>query len=329
MFIDTCHILSCTLPLSIMIAPSSIPAFEYEPSAYAFSGVAFNQLPLLAQHYLINIVGDTSPTQWDEEKAATICANRTTLIQTFFRAVQGNDDALVTAWRAAKRLGPEAYQQRSAVLGPERKRHYDDFVTEFDALIWLELESRIASGEKIGPENQQKYRNVDCRLLEALRQRSEMLRALDADVAEKLQSMQASPVKAYFEECVFATQTTGPLAGPGEQASSGESNHRWTSGRRWENSRMQKSLGETEVLSSPSGTKVASETTRRNCKPRSRCSARFKPSQPSLSETSQNHRPRQEHVVSRVLARSTRGNPAYEGRECAVSTWRKAGPTRR
>lgn len=246
---------STSLANATMVLFSARPAIAipvYEPRPYALSGLTFDELPYMAKYYLEYVVGTTSPNQVAPED---VCNLRLVLRNTFWRTVQGNDEALVKAWRAmgkAQREAAEAlhkdeqeneqeatqrfrswYDDYCALLG-ERALHYHEFVAKFNALVWLELEGR-ATSDKLSAEEEQRYRNEECGLKDALLWPKTVVENLDRHVVKMLNRRDENPVKTEFENTVFnVTHQREPLtAGPVAQAQSHEpSSARRVRGRR-------------------------------------------------------------------------------------------------
>ncbi|KAI0339896.1 hypothetical protein BDW22DRAFT_1486590 [Trametopsis cervina] len=198
----------------------SIPIPEYEPAPYRFSGLAFADLPPLAQYYLADVVGVTSPAH---ATAKHLQDHRAILQCSFFRSLQGNDEWLVKEWIAiqearsavirdsecaAAALQRESEEQFLDVLLPERERHFKEFIIKFDALVWLDVEGRREK-EKMSEQEQRRYRDEECGLQQALEYTKKALQVLDREVARLLLSSASGPVKSYFDENVFSVIGAG------------------------------------------------------------------------------------------------------------------------
>ena len=88
------------------------------------------------------------------------------------RKVEGNNTALVKEWQSIQKgrsrtadhkkanfeALTESEEQFLKVLLPERERHFNDFMIKFDALVWLQMESKDDE-DKLSEEYQRRFRD--------------------------------------------------------------------------------------------------------------------------------------------------------------------------
>lgn len=279
----------------LISAADVVPVPSYDPAPYALSGLTFHQLPSLAKYYLKDVVGSTSPLQVTQQRIREV---RVALQHTFFRALQGNDEALVKAWRAMHKAWAEqpttpegmnrfeeSREQFLNVLLPEREGHYHEFMAKFDALVWLELGGRVAAKERMGVEEQKRYRNEECGLRGALEWPRRALQDLDRHVAEILQSRARTAIKTYFDEQVFTPRprdtegseysVQGPRSAPAFSTRRHSFAAQSAETRTWRNPRLPRADPSKESdAGTPSTPRRGEKKARRQSNHRSRSSAR-------------------------------------------------------
>ncbi|EGO00472.1 hypothetical protein SERLA73DRAFT_181080 [Serpula lacrymans var. lacrymans S7.3] len=150
--------------------PSFTPPI-YEPHAYAYAGLAFSQLPTIAQHYLTTVARLMPPAAYDP---SAIHEERSRLSLSLFRSLQGIDIAMVEKrqeaysiaklgdtspthewYETALQKDQERLHEVFNVLLPERERTLDEFMIKFDALVWLDVDGH----EDFSLEQWQEHRN--------------------------------------------------------------------------------------------------------------------------------------------------------------------------
>ncbi|KAF9241858.1 hypothetical protein BU15DRAFT_60754 [Melanogaster broomeanus] len=136
-----------------MLLPFSVPV--YQPSPYTYVGREFNQLPIVAQHYLAAVAQLMPPIAYNPDPEA-IPNQRWFLAEALFRALQGIDIALVNRRLEAHHASREALLSPSSVdfeeAAKQEKRRIsesdngtlDEFVLKFDALVWLDVDGHEA-----------------------------------------------------------------------------------------------------------------------------------------------------------------------------------------
>lgn len=233
-----------------MLPPFSVPV--YQPLPYALSNLTFHELPLLTQHYL----GTAKLVPPHARGLNSIEDERSRISLALFRSLKGNDIALVelrheaaamsrkqearaspsAAWNAAAVQRQEArLQEVLGVLLPERELLFNEYLTKFDALIWLDQAGR----EHYTPEDWQMDR--DARLRSILDYTSRALIAMDESVTKRIMAKRHSwrtprppfpssfrPPSTYTEanRTPFNTHTT-PVSKEGP-----DSDGKWPRGRR-------------------------------------------------------------------------------------------------
>ncbi|OAX41139.1 hypothetical protein K503DRAFT_767943 [Rhizopogon vinicolor AM-OR11-026] len=169
-----------------MIPPFVAPV--YEPLPYELSGLTFMQLPFHTQRYL----GMAKLVPPHARGLNSIHDEHTRISQSFFRSLTGNNEALVDKRHeavamtreleavvppSAKRWYAAAQKSRLhqvfGVLLPERELLFTEYVSKFDALIWLDQQGRT----NYTPEDWQGYR--DARLKPVLDSATHALIAMD------------------------------------------------------------------------------------------------------------------------------------------------------
>jgi len=152
-----------------------MPSPFYDPPPYTYSTFAFEQLPFLAQKFLLE--RGLAPS-W-EYNTDVVENTRIEHAHKLFRTLEGVHIALVERRRELVALHEqeehteepsEEVEERLAeiahevgnVLLPEWRSHLDDFMREFDALIWLDVVAREDTPDAPSLLEQQKYRNLKC-----------------------------------------------------------------------------------------------------------------------------------------------------------------------
>ncbi|PSS06865.1 hypothetical protein PHLCEN_2v3523 [Hermanssonia centrifuga] len=188
----------------------SILNANFHTKPYEYSGLAFEELPHLAKYYLEEIVGITSPADVPEEHIENEISK---LFYTLFRTLQGNDMALVEELWGQTQAGPavakiEPTTPRSlsppetqateenvsqlrieTLLLPEREMLMSEFITKFDALVWLLMEQDDET-KKLSVPEQQEFRDKRC--YEAVRYTEQALLSLSQAVMQKHQAKVSS-----------------------------------------------------------------------------------------------------------------------------------------
>ncbi|KIJ68075.1 hypothetical protein HYDPIDRAFT_83455 [Hydnomerulius pinastri MD-312] len=178
-----------------MLPPFSVPV--YQPAPYTYAGLEFQQLPIIAQHYLADVARLMPPVAYNPDPDS-IPNQRWFLAEALFRSLRGIDIALVhkrlEAYQASREaeLSPSLSVIEDAskkdekrifevlgVLMPERQRTLDEFVLKFDALVWLDAEGH----EHFTRENWQAFR--DSLLTPILESTGRQLQKLDEAIAKE------------------------------------------------------------------------------------------------------------------------------------------------
>lgn len=153
-----------------------MPSPFYEPPPYTYCNFAFEHLPFQAQKFLTE--RGLAPS-WEYD-ADVVEATRTERAHKLFRTLEGVHIALVERRREVivlheqeghtegepseelkERLAEIAHEVGNVLL-PEWRSHMDDFMREFDALIWVDVVAREDTPDACSLLEQQKYRNLKC-----------------------------------------------------------------------------------------------------------------------------------------------------------------------